>query len=184
MMIFNPKNLALIFNIVGFQLVWFLCVYGAANGNIIPGLIAAVVFGLAVSRLSPHRKRDLITLSLALPIGFIMDSLLAKSGLITFSHALPSENWAPIWILGLWLGFSYTLNHSLHSIYAKPFFIFLFGFFGAPLAYSIAAYKFGAMAFNGDVLMALIAIACVWGFGLLVLRTINAWLSPMKEVSA
>jgi hypothetical protein len=183
MKILSNKHLPLVLNIIGFQTVWFLCVYGAANSNIVPGLIAAVVFGLAVSILSPNRKRDLITLSLALPIGFIMDSILAKSGLITFSHALPSENWAPIWILGLWLGFSYTLNHSLHSIYAKPFAIFLFGFLGAPLAYSIAAYKFGAMTFNGDVLTALIAIACVWGFGLLLLRHLNMRLSPIKEVS-
>ncbi len=178
------KHLHLLFNIIGSQAVWFLCVNGAANANIIPGMIAAIVFALAVTFLSTDRKRDLITLVLALPVGFIMDSALAKSGLITFSYALPSEHWAPIWIVFLWLGFSFTLNHSLQSIYAKPFAIFLFGFLGAPVAYSIAAYKFGAMTFNGDALSALIAIACVWGFGLLALQYLNTRLSATKDVSA
>ncbi len=180
----STKHLPLLFNIIGFQTVWFLCVYGASHNTIVPGLIAATAFALAVTLLSTDRKRDLITLALALPVGFIMDSALAKSGLITFSHALPSEHWAPVWIMCLWLGFSFTLNHSLQSIYAKPFAIFLFGFLGAPLAYSIAAYKFGAMAFNGDALSALITIACVWGFGLMALQYLNTRLSPTKDVSA
>jgi hypothetical protein len=184
MKILRAKHLPLLFNILGSQVVWFLCVNGAAQGNIVPGMIAAIFFALVVSLLSSDRKRDFITLSLALPIGFIMDSVLAKSGLITFSYAVPSEHWAPIWILVLWLGFSFTLNHSLQSIYAKPLAIFLFGFLGAPLAYSIAAYKFGAMSFNGNVLSALIAIACVWGFGLLILRQVNMRLSPIKDISA
>ncbi len=183
MKILSTKNLPLLFNIIGFQTVWFLCVYGAAHNSFVPGLIAGTAFALAVTLLSTDRKRDLITLALALPVGFIMDSALAKSGLITFSYAVPSANWAPVWIMCLWLGFSFTLNHSLQSIYAKPLAIFLFGFLGAPLAYSIAAYKFGAMTFNADVLTALIAIACVWGFGLLALRHLNIRLSPSKEVS-
>ena len=180
----STKHLPLLFNIIGFQTVWFLCVYGAAHNSIVPGLIASTAFALAVTLLSTDRKRDLITLALALPVGFIMDSALAKSGLITFSYALPSENWAPMWIMCLWLGFSFTLNHSLQSIYAKPSAIFFFGFLGAPLAYSIAAYKFSAMTFNGGILSALLAIACVWGFGLMALQYLNTRLSPTKDVSA
>lgn len=184
MSILNTKYLPLLFNIIGFQTVWFLCVYGAAHNSIVPSLIASTAFALAVTWLSTERKRDLITLALALPMGFIMDSSLAKSGLMTFSYALPYQGWAPAWIMCLWLGFSFTLNHSLQSIYAKPLAIFLFGFLGAPLAYSIAAYKFGAMTFNGNVLSALIAIACVWGFGLMALQYLNTRLSPTKDVSA
>ncbi len=182
MKIFSTKHLPILFNIIGFQLVWFLCVYGASRQTIVPGLIAALVFALVVCYLSTDRTRDVTTLLLALPMGFIMDSVLAKSGLITFTHAIPSENWAPIWIMCLWLGFSFTLNHSLKSLYAKPIAIFLFGFLGAPLAYSIAAYKFGAMAFTGNLLPALLAIACVWGFGLVALQYLNARLSPNKEI--
>jgi hypothetical protein len=184
MKILSASHLPMLFNILGFQIVWFLCVYGAAHSTIVPGLLAALIFALVVSYLSTHRKRDITTLLIALPMGFIMDSVLAKSGLITFSHSIPSENWAPFWIVCLWIGFSFTLNHSLKSIYAKPILIFLFGFFGAPLAYSIAAYKFGAMAFNGDVLPALTAIACVWGFGLMAMQYLNAWLSPNKELTS
>ncbi len=183
MKLFNTKHFPMLFNIVGFQTVWFLCVYGAAHEMIIPGLIAAGVFAVLVGFLSTHRKRDMYTLLLALPMGFMMDSLLAKSGLMTFSYAIPFQGWAPIWIMCLWLGFSFTLNHSLKAIYANPLWMFLFGFFGAPLAYSIATYKFGAMAFNGHVWPAILAIACVWGFGLMALQYLNAWLSPNKDIS-
>lgn len=171
-----------IFNIIGFQIVWFLCVFGAAHKNLLPGLVASITFSVITIFLSAQRKRDLLTLCLALPIGFMVDSLLAQSALITFTHAVPHINWAPLWIMCLWLGFALTLNHSLKAIYSNSLYLFLFGFFGAPLAYSIAAYKFGAMTFNGNVMPALLAIAFVWGFGLLALQNLNRWFSANTEI--
>ena len=67
------------FNILGFQAVWLLCVYGAGNGRWLPGIFAAAVFAALTLWFSHDRNRDLRTLAIALPIGFAMDSLLAQS---------------------------------------------------------------------------------------------------------
>lgn len=180
----SPTLLSTLFNIVGFQFVWFLCVSGAANENVIPGIVAAIFFAALSLYLSPHKKSDITTMCLAMPLGFLMDSALVQSNLISFSYALPSGNWAPLWIMGLWLGFAFTLNHSLKTIYKKRLHLFIFGFLGAPLVYSIATFKFGAMTFNGNMLPALLAIACVWGFGLIALQYLNTWLSASQEKSS
>lgn len=175
------KQIPLIFNIVGFQTVWFLCVYGAARSNVLPGIVAAVIFAVVSLLFSKHKKYDLMTLCLAMPIGFVMDSVLAQSKVISFSHPLPDANWAPLWIMCLWLGFALTLNHSLKSIYTKPWRILLFGFFGAPIAYSIASYKFGAMTFHGNMMIALLFIACIWGLGLSLLYFLNHRIRPFNQ---
>ena len=169
----TPHWAKMAINIVGFQIVWFLCVYGAAKSILLPGLLAALIFSGLVLWLSPAPRRDLLTISVALPIGFIMDSILARSGLISFSNALPSTEWAPLWIMALWLGFAFTLNHSLKTIYNKGRNIFLFGLFGGPLAYAIAAYKFNAMSFNANTIICLIMIGMVWANGLLLIRYID-----------
>lgn len=172
------------FNIIGFQIVWFLCVYGAGKSMLLPGLLAALVFSVLVLSLSPIPRRDLLTISVALPIGFIMDSILARSELISFASSMPSSNWAPSWIMALWLGFAFTLNHSLNAIYTNSRYIFLFGLIGGPLAYTIAAYKFKAMTFNADMSLCLIMIGTVWALGLLLIRFIDNALNTKQGTPA
>jgi len=162
-----------VFNVVGFQIVWLLSEIGAAHGRWLPGFLVALLFAGIVLHLSPDRRRDLHTAAIALPIGFLMDSLLAYSPFLNFSSPFPSVHWAPIWIMALWIGFTFTLNHSLKTIYAKPLYLFLFGFLGGPLAYFIAAQRFQAMVFESGIAVCLLMVGIVWGLGLSLIRWID-----------
>lgn len=166
-----------VFNIVGFQIVWLLSVIGAGHDNWLPGLFVAAVFAAAVLKFSPDRRRDLQTAAIALPIGFLMDSLLAFSPVLDFASPFPSVHWAPVWIMALWTGFTFTLNHSLKSIYINPRYLFLFGFLGGPLAYFIAAQRFHAMFFESGVPACLLTVGVVWGLGLSLIRWIDVALT-------
>ncbi len=159
-----------VFNVVGFQIVWLLSVIGAARGYWLPGLLAALVFASVVLYSSPDRRRDMQTAAIALPIGFMMDSLLAYSPVLSFANPFPSIHWAPAWIMALWIGFAFTLNHSLKAIYRNPLYLFLFGSLGGPLAYFIAAQRFQAMTFESGIGMCLLMVGAVWGLGLSLIR--------------
>lgn len=166
-----------VFNVVGFQIVWLLSVIGAARGHWLPGLIAALFFAGIVLHLSTNRRKDMQTAAIALPIGFLMDSLLAFSPVLNFSSPYPSIHWAPVWIMALWIGFTFTLNHSLKTIYVNPLYLFLFGFLGGPLAYFIAAQRFQAMFFESGVPVSLLTVGVVWGLGLSLIRWIDVALT-------
>lgn len=171
-------------NILGFQAVWLLCVYGAGSGRWLPGLFAALLFAALTLLLSRDRRRDLRSLAIALPIGFAMDSLLAQSPYLNFASPYPWVDWAPAWIMALWLGFALTLNHSLNSIYRKALPTFLFGLLGGPLAYGIASMRFGAMTVESDMLSCAILVGLVWGGGLSLIRWIDLSLIPHKGLTA
>lgn len=176
-----PAWAATAFNVIGFQMVWLACVWGAARGTWPIGLYAAIAFTVACFWLSAQRRRDALTLLIAMPVGFLMDSILAKSGLLGFAGAYPSVHWAPLWIMALWLGFAMTLNHSLQPIYQNPRWTFLFGFLGGPLAYAIASLRFDAMHLKTEPLAALLAVALVWGFGLTLIRKLDFLLRARRS---
>lgn len=170
-----PSWAPLAFNVVGFQIVWLLCVLGAGNANWPIALLAACAFAALSFSISTQRRLDLRTLLIALIVGFMMDSILAQSGLIRYASPFPSLNWAPLWIMALWLGFAMTLNHSLRVIYQDPWRTFLFGFIGGPIAYGIAALRFEAMIVQSSPWLAFLAVAAVWGLGLSLIRSIDFW---------
>ena len=166
-----------VINIIGFQMVWLLSVLGAARGHWLPGLLAAIVFASYVLCQSPDRRRDMQTAAIALPIGFLMDSLLAFSPVLNFANPFPSVYWAPVWIMALWIGFTFTLNHSLKTVYRNPLYLFLFGLLGGPLAYFIAAQRFHAMFFESGIGTCLLTIGAVWGVGLSLIRWMDVALT-------
>jgi hypothetical protein len=162
-----------VLNVIGFQMVWLVCVIGAGRGTWWPGLIVAAVFAVLTLAFAPERQRDLRTLSIALPAGFAMDSILVQSQCLQFASPYPIPGLAPIWIMALWLGFALTLNHSLRSIYAKALPTFLFGLLGGPIAYGIASLRFEAMSIQGGTLQCAIWVGLVWGFGLSAIRWLD-----------
>ena len=171
-------------NLIGFQAVWLSCVIGAGQGMWLPGLLAAALFALLMLAFGKGRRRDLRTLAIALPIGFVMDSVLAQSGWLRYAMAFPWADWAPLWIMALWLAFALTLNHSLRAVYRNRLYTFLFGFLGGPLAYGIAAARFDAMTVEHRMLPSLLLIGAVWGIGLSVIRWLDHGVSADVEARA
>ncbi len=156
-----PTMLPTLANAIGFQLVWFAAVIGAANGLPWLGPLAALCFAAAVLAWGGRRRQDLALLAVALPMGFALDTLWVRAGLIVFASPWP-ESVAPPWIVAMWLGFALTLNHSLARLRSLPWLAAALGAAGAPLAYLAAARGFGAVQFVGDPLPALLAVSLAW----------------------
>jgi hypothetical protein len=152
----------LVFNVAGFQAVWFSCVAGAGHGLLWPGLVATVVFAAMMLRFGGHCRQDLRALILLLPLGIAIDSALAYSGWLVYELPLPWSWLAPAWIVALWVGFILSLNHSLSFLRHRPWLAALFGALGGPAAYAASANVLGAVAFGVPSLQALLAVGLAW----------------------
>jgi hypothetical protein len=150
-------------NAVGFQLVWLGCVWGAGTGLPWLGPVLATVFAAAVLRHGGKRAADIQMLSIALPIGLVVDTLWLQLGWLIYSAAWPLEGIAPGWIMALWLGFAMTLNHSLAILRERPWLAALLGMVGGPMAYVGAERVFGAVSFVAPDLRILLGLAVAWG---------------------
>jgi hypothetical protein len=172
------RQYATVANAVGYQLVWFACVAGAAAGRVWPGLLAAAVFMVATLRLGGCWRADVRTLAIAVPLGFGLDSAFAAAGWLAYDPPGPWPLAAPAWIAALWLGFAMTLNHSLRFLRRRPVAAALLGMLGAPLAYLGAARGFGVLAFATPWPPVLLALALAWGLLLPAIFALDARLHP------
>ena len=158
-------------NIVGYQAVWFLAVYGAGAGRVWPALLAAALFALWQLAVSRERAADLRLIGMALALGMLIDGALARSGLLVYASAAPAlpPHGAPLWILALWVSFALTLNHSLRWLRGRLVPAVLTGAIGGPLAYLAAARLSGAVSFATPAWQALAGLALGWAVALALL---------------
>lgn len=116
-----------VINAIAFQLCWFACVLGGSLWA-----IGAVAIFLAWHSqvIKPNEWRFIIAGTIA---GFSVDSLWYALGLIQF----PNYDLAviPVWLMLLWLAFNCTLQHSLLTLFERPWLIALLSAIAAPFSY-------------------------------------------------
>jgi hypothetical protein len=165
-------------NFLLFQLAWFACVLGAANGH--PWVGPAVVAGLVVLHLRfvPEPRAESMLLVAAAVIGTAFDSLLVSTGWLAYPSGQWVEYMAPYWIIAMWVGFATTLNVSLNWLKHRPAMAAGFGAIGGPLAY-LAGEKLGGVIFTSSA-AALVALAIGWGLIMPLLMALAARLDGWR----
>ncbi|WP_370978556.1 DUF2878 domain-containing protein [Agaribacterium sp. ZY112] len=143
----------LLLNILGFNLVWFACIF-LGNTALIPALLFLGLHLYLQTQLLIELK---VVVLLGL-LGFLIDSLLALVGVFVFDQ---QAVFAPFWLLLLWFCFAATLRHSL-AVFAKNLAVACaFGGIGGALSY-FSAKELGAVSFAySDVSMA-VALSLLW----------------------
>lgn len=152
-------------NILGYQALWFVAVWGAGRGLWWPAVLALLPFA-AWTLLQHDTRAELRLMAAVLPLGLAMDSLMAASGLLHYAAPVPSTQLAPLWIAAIWAAFSLTLRHTFRFLFDRPWTAALFGAIGAPLAYLGAARGWGAVTFGHGEPAALAALAAMWALAL------------------
>jgi hypothetical protein len=149
-------------NIAFYQVTWLAAIAGAARGWWWAGpsmLAAFAVWQIAVSR---HRMADTGLMLCAAVVGFAVDTLCVRAGMFVYAAPVPSPDFAPIWIVALWMSFALTLNHSLAYMKSHLPIAAALGAIGAPLAYWAAARGWNALSFAAQPAIALGALAIAW----------------------
>ena len=156
----RARLLRLALGFVLFQAAWFGCVLGAARGQ--PGVGIAAVAGVVLLALvfSKARAAELGLLGIALAVGLVWDSLLARSGIVVYASPGPLPGWAPAWILALWALFAPMLREPLRWLHGRPLWAALFGGVGGALSYAAAA-RLGACRFP-DATLAMAVLGIGW----------------------
>jgi len=164
-------------NFILFQLMWPAIVFGVAYQFIWPGL--AIVIAMVVLTVLPGgdesdaEKKDISLLLISAVLGFFVDSTLASTGRIDYFYDMGINNWAPVWIVLLWIGFATTMNQSMAWMFEKPQFGLPFFAIAGPISY-LPAEKIGAVNVESTWSMLLLA-SVLWttAYGILWLYQIN-----------
>lgn len=149
-------------NAVGYQLVWFISVVGAAHDMPYAGPLAAIAFVLTALAYGGTARDDLRLIPFVLVIGLLFDSGLIALGWLHFSAPWPSERFSPLWMLGVWLAFALTLNHSMAFLKGRYALAATLGAIGGPLAYWSASHGLGAITFDAPAATVSIGLGAVW----------------------
>lgn len=171
-----------IVNFAFFQALWFVCILGAANDIVWPGLALLACF--AFWQLWPGRRArgDVILVLVCLLVGFALDTLWIRLGLITYNAAVPSAEWAPVWILVLWIALALTLNHCLVWLRRYLWASAVFGAIGSPLSY-FAGVRLGAAALPADITLSMLAFGLSWAALMPALFYLSLYLSGNNKVT-
>lgn len=148
-------------NFAAFQIGWFACVIGGANGLpwIGPVAVAVIVtYHLWCAQVAAPEATLILAAGL---IGTVWDSGMVAFAGFSYSSGMLIANTAPYWIVAMWMLFATTLNVSLRWLKRRWLLAALFGAVGGPLAYYAGA-KLGALAFD-DLALAMTALAIGWG---------------------
>lgn len=166
----------IILNLVLFQIGWVITVYGAGHDVWWAGPMFLLVLAAVTFKLSPWPRTDLALLCSACLIGLIVDSAYVQFGLLRFAEPVPFANLAPIWILGMWMSFALTLNHSMRLFKSHLGLAAVFGLIGGPMAYYVAGQKFAAVEMLASPWLVYGAIAVVWAIMTpLLLMLASSW---------
>ncbi|MCQ4163505.1 DUF2878 domain-containing protein [Tahibacter harae] len=158
-----------VFNFLGYQLVWFAAVLGAARGWTWLGPMAVLLLGSVQLLVSTQRRADARLALLAIAAGFALDGGLSLLDLARYAAASPP--WPPAWLLAIWAAFGLTLNHSFVLAQRHLGASALVAAAGGPLAYWSAA-QLGAVAFPQPAWRGLAVLALAWSVALPLLASV------------
>ena len=149
-----------IINFVLFQLGWFACVLGGANGLPWIGPIAATAIIMYHLSRAARPALELKLIVLAVALGTLWDSALVVAGGLSYPSGMLISDLAPYWIVALWALFSTTRNVSLKWMKGRLALAAAFGAVGGPLTY-FGGSKLGGVVLN-DPVAALGALSIGW----------------------
>ena len=177
----------LLINFAAFQIGWFACVLGAANG--LPWLGPVVVAAVVALHLGLARRptSELYLVLVAMLIGLLVDSLLVATGWLQYSVGLwlpgskasDALGLAPYWIIAMWALFATTLNVSMGWMRSRPILTVLMGAIGGPLSY-LAGEKLGAIELMQPT-YALAALSFAWALAMPLLMRLSARFDGVRE---
>jgi len=150
-------------NIVAGYLAWLAVAILAARGEpllaVLPSL-AAIGLHFAVMP-APVRGNELRLIALAIPVGFVVETILLKTGVTRYAEGASIGGLPPLFMIGLWMAFATFLNVSLAWLKARRGLVVLFGALASGPSYYAGA-KIGALTLAEPTLLSLAAIGACW----------------------
>ncbi len=144
-----------------FQAAWPACVVGAAFNVAWTGWL--VVGALAAWQLQASRRHrlDWRIIAVCLAVGLTLDTAWIRLGLLEYTMPWPSPNFAPAWIMLLWLALALVINHSMAVFKQRLLLVGVLGAVSSPLSY-FAGSRFGAVEWLAPAWQVVLATGLSW----------------------
>ena len=156
----NKSFAALAINFVGFQLLWFVAVYGGAHGWGWAAWLVLVAMQAGVWALNRAWRADLALLAAGAVACVLFEPLWLAPSLLEYADW--SRQWvAPDWIWALWLGFAVSFNYCLAWLRPKLWLAALFGAFGGVFSVTVGI-NFGAATTPQGWWLLALSYGAVW----------------------
>ena len=162
-------------NILFFKGVWLGSLIGAGTGRPWLGLALLAAFGTWHFAHSRHRLVDAGLLAAAGLTGLVLDTIFLRTGVLEYAQPFPSSDYAPFWIVVMWMNFALTLNLSMRWLQGRALLAAVFGLLGGPLAY-LAGVKLHAAQWGVSPESALLTIGLAWAIAVPLLSSLAGWL--------
>ena len=170
----------LLFNILGLQLTWVACAYGAINGIHNLGMHVGLTYITLHFLFTKSRLIDLVVLLVIGSLGIIVNSVNAHFGAISFTETSNTYFMIPYWLMTLWFVFSLMIPHSLQwaSKYLK--FSFLLGAVGGSYSYWLG-HKLGALHLSEPLSYSIALYFVEWGLIFTLALALTRFLLKMRN---
>lgn len=147
-------------NFILFQSIWFILILAAAHESFY-GLVIGLLLILVQYWHGKLMVPDFKLILASVIVGFAHDTSLNYFKFIQYNIDF-NKYYSPFWIIGLWISFALTINHSLAWLGNKKLLQMIFGLIGGPLAY-IAGEKLGAIYMINTMTLYVLALswACI-----------------------
>jgi len=144
-----------------FQVGWFACALGATLGWPLMGPLVVGVLLILQLPLVPAPGKQTRFVSVAILAGWLIDSGLARAGVLSFPAGGMLFGLCPLWMAALWANFAGTLHLCLDWLRGRYWLASVLGACGGPLAY-YGGQRLGAMQLGSNAAISLVVIAVEW----------------------
>jgi len=147
-------------NFILFQSIWFILILAAAHESFY-GLVIGFLLILVQYWHGKLMVPDFKLILASVIVGFAHDTSLNYFKFIQYNIDF-NTYYSPFWIIGLWISFALTINHSLAWLGNNKLLQMIFGLIGGPLAY-IAGEKLGSIYMINTMTLYVLALswACI-----------------------
>ena len=155
------------FNIVAYNVVWFLSIHGAGNLHPLVGPASAIAFAIVHFITISKRLVQLRLMGLVLT-GTLVETYIHSNFVYSFTQPHAVAPLIPIWLILIWACFSCTLRYSLSTLLRHNALAFISGSIAGPLSY------YGAQAIGAIVIIhtltSYIILGVSWGLMMVFFR--------------
>jgi len=131
--------------IILLNVLWFASVLGAANGWLMPAVVATTVLLSVIFIYQGFDQQDGKIIGISVLMGLLIDGFLSSTGWLVYAmHGHQVSFLPPLWIMLLWLGFGATIRTGMHWMFNNPVMGAVFMLIGAPLSY-YSAFRLGGV---------------------------------------
>ena len=158
----NSRLKFIIFNILGLQITWGACAYGATQSLPMLGVYVGLTYIVLHFVFVDERQRDMYVGLIIGLLGILLDIMNEHFNIVSFRTQVSSYLTLPYWLLVLWAVFSLMVPHSLYWLRKNTFVASLAGAIGGSMSYWMG-HKLGALTFSAPTSISFLIYFIQWG---------------------